>query len=141
MRTDAVGAVVFAVHADGYVIPMGVEMDALGFQSQRDAFFFEEGFDGRGDVFVLARDKAGGFFDDGDFASEAAEDLSEFEADVAAAYDDEMAGKSFEFEDADVIHPWDAVDSGKIGDDSASSDVEEDLFGGEEFVADSDLVG
>ena len=79
-------------HTDGYVISMGVEMDTLGVQSHGDALFFEEGFDGCGDVFVFARDEAGGFFDDGDFTAEAAEDLGEFEANVAAAYDDEMTG-------------------------------------------------
>ena len=99
---DAVGVSSSQFDADGYVVSARLEMDALGVQAHRDALFFEEGFDGCGDVFVFARDEAGGFFDDGDFASEAAEDLAEFEADVAAAYDDEMAGQSFEFEDADV---------------------------------------
>ena len=36
---------------------------------------------------------------------------------------------------------WDAAGSGKIGDGGASSDVDEDFFGGEEIVADADLIG
>src|SRR5438067_8478471 len=118
-----------------------MEMNALGVETDGHALFFEEGFDGGRDVFVFARDEAGGFFDDGDFAAEAAEDLGEFEADVTAAYDDEMTWQSLELEDANVVHPWNDVGSGKIGDDGAASDVEEDFFRGEEIVADTDLIG
>src|ERR1700745_1108363 len=116
-------------------------MDALGVQAHGDALLFEEGFDGGGDVLVFVRDEAGGLFDDGDFAAEAAEDLGEFEADVAAAYDDEMAGQRIEFEDPDVVHPRDYVGAGKIGHDGAASDVEEKLFRGEEIVSYTNLIG
>src|SRR6059058_5278148 len=92
-----------------------MEMNALGVETDGHALFFEEGFDGGGDVFVFARDEAGGFFDDGDFAAEAAEDLGEFEADVTAAYDDEMTGQSFELEDADVVIHGTTSAPGKSG--------------------------
>ena len=72
------------------------------------------------------RDKAGGFFDNGDFASETAEDLCEFEADIAAANDDEVTWEGVELEDADIGEVGDFVDAGKVGDDGAAADVDED---------------
>src|ERR1700730_257904 len=126
--SDAVRRVVGAVDAGGYIVAARLKVNALGAGSNGNAFFFKEGLDGGGDVLIFARDQARGLLDDGDFAAEAAKDLSEFEADVAAAYDDEMAGQSFELEDAYVVHPRDAIDSGKIGDYGASSDVDEDFF-------------
>ena len=120
-------------------LPCGSKWMHSAFSADADAFFFEEGLDGGGDVFVFARDEAGDLFDDGDFAAEAAEDLSEFEADVAAADDDEMARERVEFEDADVGQVGDLIDAGKVGDDGAAADVDEDLIGGEEVVADADL--
>ena len=136
---NAVGSIVRAVDACSDIVAVRLEVDALGVQSNRDALFFEEGLDGRGDVLVLARDEAGGLFDDGDFAAEAAEDLSEFEAYVASADDDEMAGERLEFENADVGHPGDLIDAGKVRHDGAAADVDEDLVGGEEVVADANL--
>ena len=85
--------------------------------------------------------RRGALFDDGDFAAEAAEDLCEFEADVAAADDDEVARQGVEFEDADVGEVGDFVDAGKVGDDGAAADVDEDLIGGEEIVVDADFFG
>ena len=71
--------------------------------------------------------RRGRFFDDGDFAAEAAEHLREFEADVAAADDDEMAREGVEFEDADVGEIGDFIDAGQVGDVGAAAYVEEDL--------------
>ena len=51
---------------------------------------FEDVGDRGRDVLVLARDQARRHLDDRDLAAEAAEHLREFEADVAAADDDQM---------------------------------------------------
>jgi hypothetical protein len=126
--------VVGAIDTCSDIVAARFEVNALRACTYVDALFFEEASNGRGDVFVFTRDEAGGLLDDGDFASEAAEDLPEFEADVAAAYDNEMARQSLEFEDADVVHPGDSVDSRKVWDDGATSNVDEDFFGGEEIV-------
>ena len=80
-------------------------------------------------------------FDDGDFAAEAAIHLSELDADVAAADDDEMLGQEVDLEHGGVVEVLDLVDAGEIGGGGAAAYVEEDLRGFEEIVADADRGG
>ncbi len=129
-----------AVDVDEDAVRRGFEGDALGVEADVDAFGFEDLFDGRGYVFVFMRDEARAFFDDGDFAAEAAEDLGEFEADVAAADDDQMRGEFFEVEDGGVDEIGDLVDAGHVGHDGAAADVDEDAIGAEGFRACLDFM-
>ena len=119
---------------------MRLEVNALGVQSNRDALFFEKALDGRGDVFVLARDEAGVLFDDGDLAAEAAEYLPEFEPDVASADDYEMAGSVSSSRIPTLVMQGNLFDPGKVGHDCAAADVEEDLIGREEVIAYFELL-
>ena len=94
------------------------ESDALGVEAYVDAFFFEESLCMDAETSSSSRvHEARAHLDDGDLAAEAAEDLRELDADVAATDDDEMARKGVEFEDADVGEEGDLVDAGQIGDD------------------------
>ena len=81
------------------------------FRRTVDAFRFQNLLDGCGDVFVLVRDQARAFLDDGDFAAEAAEHLPELQADVAAADDHQVARQDVELDHGAV---------GEIGDGRAT---------------------
>ncbi len=82
-------------------------------------------------------------FDDGDFAAEAAVHLSELDADVAAADDDEMFREEVDLEHGGVVEVLDLIDAGEVGDGGAAAYVEEDLRGFEEVfgIADSYRCG
>src|SRR5580698_7950924 len=126
----------------GYCLPSGwrLESDAFGVEADVDAFGFEDFLDGCGDVFIFVLDEARAFFNDGDLAAEAAEDLGEFQADIAAAYDDQVLRQLFEVEDGGVDEIGDLVDAGHVGNVRAAAYVDEDFFGRDCFCPGLDFV-
>ncbi len=85
--------------------------------------------------------EARAFLDDGDPGAEAAEHLAEFDADVGTADDNEMFGKVIEVEERGVGEEGNGVDAGKVGNNGAAADVEEDFLGAELGGADLDGGG
>jgi hypothetical protein len=107
----------------------------------RDAFVFEDRQDGGRDVLVLAAGQARALLDDGDVRAETAEHLREFERDVAAADDDQMARQDLEIHHRGIGQVVDVVDTGQIRHGSPAAGVEEDLSGGQKVVADAHCIG
>ena len=76
------------------------------------AFALQEGTDRGGDLRVLARHKSRRAFQHGDLGAEAAEDLREFQSDIAAAEDDEVLRNNLQRERGGVGEVRHAVDAG-----------------------------
>ena len=118
-----------------------IETDALGAGAEADAFGFERFAHALGGVVVFAAQDARLALNDGDFRSEAAEHLREFEADETSADDNEMLGKLFEFEDGLIGEEGDAIDAGEIRNARARADIQEDVAGREDAFAHTDAIG
>jgi hypothetical protein len=96
-----------------------------------DAFVVEELLDGFRDVGVFAVGEGGVALDDGDAGAEATHGLSELEADVASADDEEMFGKDVEFEGFDVSERTRFEEAGDGFEGGAGAGGEEDFVDGE----------
>ncbi len=96
--------------------------------------------DGGGHVLVLARRQPRALLDDAHPGTEAAVHLGELESDVAAADDHQVLGQHVEVEDPDVGQVVDVGQSGDVGGDGATTDVEEDPVGLQHLVVDPDRV-
>ena len=91
---------------------------------------------GRRHLFVLARDDARAHLAHRDLRAEAAEDLRELEADVAAADHHQVLGQVVEFEDAAVVERVDLIEPRHRGPQWGAADVEEDARRGVGGIAD-----
>ena len=101
-----------------------------------DAVFLQDRGDSFGDVLVFVAEKLRGALDDGDAAAEAAEELREFQANVAAAEDEEMRRNFGEFHDRGAGQEGNFGKAGNVGDGGAASGIQEIAVGGEmEFAA------
>src|SRR5437667_10279759 len=78
-----------------------------------------------GDIFVLARKQMRPALQNGHPASEAGERLREFQAYVAAAQDDQMAGKPIKFERLDVRERFGGAKARDIRNGRVSAEVQE----------------
>ena len=78
------------------------------------------------DVLVLARDQPRTLLDDRHLGAEAAVHLREFEADVAAADDDQMPRQRVELQDRAVGQRRHVVDAGHVGNARAAAHIDED---------------
>ena len=116
------------------------EADALRVQANLDALALEDLPDRGRDVFVLAADEPRTHLDDRDLGAEATEHLTEFEADVAAADDDEMLRQEIHRHHRAVGEERDLADAGHVGNERAAADVDEDLVRVEALSADAHLV-
>src|ERR1051326_6687529 len=85
--------------------------------------------------------EARSFFYDGDLAAEAPVHLAEFEADVAAADDEQVRRQEIHVHHAAVGEVGDLVEAGHIGDDGSSADIDEDGWGGENRAVYGNLIG
>src|SRR4029077_13290974 len=72
------------------------EADAFGIQPDLDALALDDVFDRRRHVLVLVANEPGRHFDDRYLAAKTAVHLAEFEADIAAADNDEMVRQKIE---------------------------------------------
>ncbi len=125
MRPGDLGLAGRAIDADGNLLPARLEADALGAEADGDALGFEDALHGLGYVLVLALDQARAFFHDRNVAAEAAVDLREFEADIAAAHDHQMSWHDVELQDARVGEDRNAVDAGHVRHRGAPAHVDE----------------
>ena len=116
------------------------QADALGFGADPYAFGFEDLPDPLRHVFILTRDQARRFLDDGHVGAEAPVDLRELQTDVAAAHHDEMPGHLIERQHRGVREEGHVMNAGHIGNQRPSADIDEDPGGGQLLFPDADRV-
>jgi hypothetical protein len=107
------------------------EADALRPRADGDALTFEDVAHGGADILVLPGDQPRPLLDDRHVRTEAAEHLGEFQPDIAAADDDEVFRHLAELHHRDIVEIGHVPDTGEVGHDSPSADIEEDLSGGQ----------
>ena len=117
-------------------------LDLLGLRGQLkfNAFGFEDFLQLSHDVFVFAGQNTFAAVDDGYLAAEAAKHLSEFEADVAAAQDQQMLGNFLQIHDRDVGEERHGIEAGDGRNLWVGAGVDEDFFAFESFVPDLHLM-
>src|SRR5581483_341762 len=137
VRADDFAAPRLTIEPDSYLVAALFDGQALGAQPDADAFVFEDGFDGIGHVFILARNQPRGLLDDGHFAPEAAVHLAELQPDVAAADDDQVFGQEVHFHHARIVEEADLVEPGQGRPGSPAADVDEDFIRFEQVAIDA----
>jgi hypothetical protein len=141
MRADDLRRAVLAIHADRDAIGMRREMDALCFQAEMDAFLVEDVQERRGNILVLPRNQARALLHHRHLAAEAAHHLREFEADITAADDHEVAGQGVEGQQRTVGQRAHVLDAGHVGYESAASDIQENLRRRQDLAVDVEFIG
>ncbi len=123
--------------------PPGVsaEPDASSVDPDVDAFLREDAVDRGGDLLVFATDQPRPHLDDGHLGAEPAKHLSELEADVAAADDQEMPWHRVQIHHRAVRKERDSIQSLQGRDGGAPADVDEDPIGAQHLVRHRDLRG
>jgi hypothetical protein len=104
-------------------------------QQHVDALVFHQLPERVGHVGVLSFEQPRAVLDDRDAAAEAPHGLGEFQADVAAAEDDEVLGQAFQVQGLDVRHGCGSGQPGHVGYTSAGADVDEDTLAPEQARA------
>jgi hypothetical protein len=97
-----------------------------------------------GNVLVLSRKQLRAALQNGDAAAETDERLREFQADITAAQDDQMARHAIEFECLDVCERFGGAKTGDLGDSRVSAQIQEHpvaLQSAHAAVAQSNLDG
>src|SRR5262249_45579067 len=102
------------------------DVEHVGPDKDVDPFGTEDAADFFGNVRVLAGEELWPVLDHGDAAAEAPVRLGEFEADVAAAEDDEVLGQPGELQQLDVRHGTGPRQAGNRWDRAMGPQVEED---------------
>jgi hypothetical protein len=105
--------------------------DALRVQAHVDLLAGENLLDGRGHIFVFPRHQARPHLENRNLASKAPEHLAEFQADIAAADNDQVFGQKVDGHHGTVGEIRDLVQSGHFRHDGAPAHVDEDPPGGE----------
>src|ERR1700758_2863314 len=90
MRASDFGGAGGAIDLGDDLVAALDEADAFGIQSYLDALPLDDIFDRRRDVLVLVANEPRRHFDDRYLAAKAAVHLAQFEADIAAADNDQM---------------------------------------------------
>ena len=140
VRSDDLRLTDLADDIDADIGASRLEADAFGAQPDLDALGFEDRLHRNRDVRVLAMDQPVGHLDHGDLGPEPPIDLGELESDVAPADDHQMARQLIELKQAGVGEDRRLIDTRQGGDVRAAADIDEDLFGGQDIVADLDLA-
>ncbi len=116
------------------------EPDAFGAGPHGETLALDDLTDRLGHVLVLARDEALLHLDDRHRGAEASVDLREFEADIAAADDDQMLGKAVEGEQRGIGQIRHLVDTRQGRRDGASADIDEDARRAQPLLADRNRI-
>ena len=119
-------------------IAMGLPGDARGPKPELNPFVLKELQDGVADLLVLALDQGIAHFYNGNPATEAPEHLSELQPDVAAPHDNQVFRYCFQLQNRlvrQIGYPFKS-----FGDKRPPAHVDENLFGGHFYLADSYLL-
>ena len=105
-----------------------VTLQHLGLQQDFDALVRHQLQQRVRHVGVFPFEEPRAVLDDRDAAAEPPHRLGEFQADVAAAEDDEVLGQPFQVQGFDVRHRRGGGEAGHVGDAGAGADVDEDAL-------------
>ena len=118
------------LEADGLAGP-ALDAKDPGSEMHYDAFVTQHLKDRRRDVGIFSAGELWSCLDDRHAAAEAAIGLCEFEADIAAANDDQMAGQSVELERLDIGERRSRGEAGNIRDCGMRPEIESDAITGQ----------
>src|SRR5580704_3842993 len=90
-----------------------------------DAFLLQDVLDSGRNILILMLSQVRRSLDNGDFTPKPAVHLREFQADIAAAYDDQVARKEVDIHDGAVVKVWDSFDTGHLRQHCATAYVDE----------------
>jgi hypothetical protein len=105
---------------------------------QLDTFALQYLLNSRGHILVLPLNHARTLFDNCDFASEAAEHLSEFQPHIATADNNQTFGNEINVHHGAVREIWDVLEPGDRRYERTSADIDKDLIGRDHFRSDAD---
>src|SRR5262249_3548362 len=112
---------------DDLIAALG-EADAFGIQSDSGALVLDGVLDRRRDILVLMANEPRRHFDDRYLAAKAAVHLAEFEADIAAADDDEMARQKIDVHHRRIRQIGHVVYTGHWRHHRPATDIDKDPF-------------
>ena len=136
MRADDLLRAIGGVETGDDVLAALRDLQAFGAQMQSDAFGFQDVGDCSGRVLVLARDQARRHLDHRHLTAEAAVDLREFQADVAAADDDQVRRHEIDLQHRAVGEIGDLVETRNVGHKGTPANIDEDLGCAQGLAAD-----
>ena len=114
-----------ASHSDRGALRMRREPDAFGAGADMNAFPLEDIANFLGNIRIFAPDQPVAFLDDGHVGAHTAIDLREFEADIAAADDNEMARKLIQPDDRAIGQVGNRVYAREIRYGGPATDIQE----------------
>jgi len=117
-----------------------VNLRALCVDANVDAFASQNVCYGRRRILVLARDEPGCSLDHRHCAAKAPIYLGKFEANIAATDDQQMRWHEIDVQNGTVGEIVDFIQSGNIGYERTSTDIDKDLLRAKHFVDDEHLA-
>jgi hypothetical protein len=130
-----------AVETDRYFSAFVLKSDTVRVEAKLNPLGLKDLLDTEREVFILVGDESRLAFDDGYLRPEASVHLSELKPDVAASHDDEMFGNLVKVEDGRAGKKRDLPNARHIRNSGPRTDVEKDVFGVQDLVANANLVG
>ena len=127
--SDYLPARIGTVQADSDAVAFLMRGHAFRVQAEQDAFSFEDLLYCLGNIFILARDEARAFLNDGDVGSKAAVHLAELQADVAAADNNQMFRQKIHPHHGRVGKIGHLIQAGHRRHERSSARVDENLIG------------
>ena len=134
MRAFDFGCAYLATHLRCNPVRALADIEACRVEPEGNTLGFENSLYRRGHVLVFARDHSRAHLDHRDAAAEATVHLREFEADVAAADNDQMFRQEVDVHHARVGQVRHITEAGHVGDRRAAADVDKHLSGFEQIV-------
>src|SRR5580698_2301177 len=106
-----------------------------------DAFLLQDVLDSGRNILILMLSQVRRSLDNGDFTPKPPVHLREFQADVAAAYDDQVTRKEVDVHDGAIGEEWNLFDTRHLGHHRAAAYVDEYPIRREPLRADAYLLG
>jgi hypothetical protein len=111
VRADRFSIAAGAINFGHNLLILLPKADTIRIETKGYALALEDVLNGRRDIFVFTLDQVRALLDNGDFAPESPVHLREFQADVAATYDDKMARKEIDIHHGAVGEVSDLVET------------------------------
>src|SRR5579863_8170901 len=140
MRSHRFAILILAIETGDHILATLAEMDAFRVEPDVNSFALEDVLNSSRHVLVLVLHEPWSLFHDRDLATEAAEHLPEFEADVAAPDDQQSPGQKIHLHHRAVGEIGNLIDPRQGWDQGASTHVDEDTLRRKFLRANHDLM-